>query len=219
LGRGLGMSGWVKFHRKIIDNPIFRHDKNAYIVFTYLLLLVNRKNGTYDCGRFQLAEIIGGIKPTTLYKTLSRLQTAKMITQVSNNRYTTICICNWKEYQGDGNTSEEHLGNNQVTLNKKLRREEEHTTAKAVIDYYNLVFNKNVHTTPGRYQKIERRMESLHITTEDVKLAIDNARSHDFFNGSKGWQGDLDWLILNDEHLDKYINLAPAKRQKSGLMT
>lgn len=90
--------GWVRLHRKILDNPLLRRDLNAYIVFTKLLLVVDKDTGKCDIGRFQLADLTG-LKPTTAYNVVSRLRKAKMVTQASNNKYTIIGICNWSEYQ------------------------------------------------------------------------------------------------------------------------
>ena len=102
--------GWVKFYRKTGKNNIFRHDLTAWHVFEVLMLYCDRETGKWEGGRFMLAELCD-LKPTTTYKALKRLEKAKMVTLSSNNKYTTIYICNWKIYQGDGNNS----SNNQVT--------------------------------------------------------------------------------------------------------
>jgi DNA-binding transcriptional regulator YhcF (GntR family) len=74
----------------------------------------DKQNGTRRFGRFQLAEILD-INPSTLYKAIKRLEKAKMVTQVSNNKFTIISICNWKLYQGNGNS----IGNNKVTTKEQ----------------------------------------------------------------------------------------------------
>jgi hypothetical protein len=104
------MNGWVKLHRQVLENKIFRHDRTAWHVFETLLLICNKKNAEWSGGRNQLADLCNE-KAATTYKALKRLEKAEMVTLSSNNRFTTIHICKWKEYQGSGNSS----GNNKVT--------------------------------------------------------------------------------------------------------
>lgn len=107
------MNGWIKLHRSLLDNDIWRSDKTAFNVFLTLLLLCDTKKGQWSGGRYQLAEYCG-FKDGAVYKALQRLAQAKMVTLSSNSRFTTISICNWKEYQFVGNSS----SNSKVTLNK-----------------------------------------------------------------------------------------------------
>jgi DNA-binding transcriptional regulator YhcF (GntR family) len=109
---------------------MWKHDHTAIILFLNLLLVADRDTGSYECGRFQLAEITG-INPNTIYKTLKRLKKSKMITQESNNKYSTISIVNWHKYQDYDNTcgnnkvtTREQQSNNKVTLNKNIRIKE-----------------------------------------------------------------------------------------------
>lgn len=101
---------WIKFWRKVKDNKIFLHDPNAWHIFEYLLMTVNYTTGQWDTGRFVIANALF-MNPNTVYASLKRLEKAKMITQVSNNKYSTISICKWKEYQGGDNNND----NNKIT--------------------------------------------------------------------------------------------------------
>ena len=124
------MNGWIKLHRKLLDNQIWKHDPTAWRVFEYLLLTVDHRTGSWDTGRFVIAESLD-MKPSTVYKSLKRLEKAEMVTLTSNNKYSTISICKWKEYQQDDNNT----GNNKVTTKeqqsntkqegKKVRSKEE----------------------------------------------------------------------------------------------
>lgn len=107
-------AGWVKLHRKLLDNELLRTDVAAKSVFVTLLLLCDKKTGTGSFGR----ELLGyycGLKPITAYKAFLRLKKANMVTQSSNNRFTQFSICNWSEYQADGNKR----GNNEVTTKEQ----------------------------------------------------------------------------------------------------
>lgn len=127
--------GWVKLHRKLLDNRILKYDHSAMLVFVTLLLLVRHKDGTYDTGRFRLAEIVG-MKPSTVYKILKRLEKAEMVTLDSNSRYTIISISKWKDYQGNGNSA----SNNSVTsqgqpsnTKQERRKKKEDTLTKVKV--------------------------------------------------------------------------------------
>lgn len=108
------MDGWIKLHRKMLDNKTLRYDTTSFKVFVFLLMIVDRKSGEWEGGRFQLAEYVV-LNPNTLYKSLKRLEKAKMVTLRSNNRYSTISIVNWHKYQGNGNS----CGNNEVTTDEQ----------------------------------------------------------------------------------------------------
>lgn len=106
--------GWIKLYRKILDNKLYRHDPNAIRLFIHLLLTVDKRTGSRDTGRFQLSYELD-MNPNTIYAATKRLEKAEMITQVSNNKYSVISICNWQEYQGNGNTQD----NNQITTRQQ----------------------------------------------------------------------------------------------------
>lgn len=124
------MNGWIKLHRKVLENPIFRRDRTAWHIFETLLIIAER-NGEWSGGRIQLADLVGE-KDTTTYKAIKRLEKAEMVTLTSNNRFTTISICKWAEYQTDGSNG----GNNEVTtkgqpsntLTRRKEREKERIT-------------------------------------------------------------------------------------------
>lgn len=109
------MEGWIKLHRLTLDNSLLANDNAAYIVFTKLLMCVNRKTGVYVTGRFKLSDLCN-LKPTTAWKALKRLEKAEMVTLVSDNKKTTIYICNWGKYQSGGDTASD----NKVTTKGQL---------------------------------------------------------------------------------------------------
>lgn len=108
------LEGWLKYHRQIIENPLWQKDITAMHLFMTILALCDKTTGVWSGGRFQLSEY-SGIKPNTCYKTLLRLCNAKMVTLTSNTRYSTISICNWKKYQNPVTLS----GNNKVTTKEQ----------------------------------------------------------------------------------------------------
>lgn len=129
--------GWVKLHRKTLDNKIFKHDPTAWRIFEYLLLVADRHTGKRDIGRFKLASELEMV-PISLYKALKRLEMAKMVTLTSNNKYTTVYICNWEKYQDNDNNQ----SNNKVTT------EEQQSNTKQEGIYINKAAKKIVSVFP-----------------------------------------------------------------------
>jgi len=90
---------WIKLYRKTLHNGIIQKDPTAYILFSVILLSVDRETGEMETGRFQLSHL-ANIKPNTIYKILSRLSKKwQMVTLESNNKYTKIKVKNWAKYQ------------------------------------------------------------------------------------------------------------------------
>lgn len=119
-------TSWIKLHRKVLDNVVWRFYPNAWRVFEFLLMKVDRRTGEWSGGRNQIAEAIGG-NSNTVYKSLQRLKNEQMIDIVSNNRYSTFSICKWNEYQSSDNnqvTTEQQRSNNGVTTEQHSNKKE-----------------------------------------------------------------------------------------------
>lgn len=204
--------GWVKLHRKILDNELLWSDSTAFMLFVKLMLLANRQTGEYWTGRNALAEATG-LKPITAYKALKRLQVAGIIQLRSNNRYTKISITKWSQYQDFGNnevttpitakqrgsnadpvttpiSAGEHHGNNTVTLNKKEELRKRNTTSnlqaqiRRIYELYVSTFGKNPNQLKLTRQRQTKIGQRLKEFTEaEIGRAIVNASQDDFFNG------------------------------------
>lgn len=101
--------GWVKLHRKILDNPVFKYDDTAWKVFTVLLLLANRE-GYLTTGTRQLGDWIDKNQSVAL-RALKRLEKCEMVHLTAHRRFTGVQICKWDEYQQTGastNASQTH---------------------------------------------------------------------------------------------------------------
>lgn len=95
------MEGWIKLHRKILDYRTMFNSRDRFTIFCWLLLMANRE-GQVTCGRFQIARELR-ITPANVYKTIKWLASEKIINTKSNNKFTTISICKWGEYQQQSN--------------------------------------------------------------------------------------------------------------------
>ncbi|MGI0060391.1 MAG: hypothetical protein ACREBJ_11560, partial [Nitrosotalea sp.] len=181
----MNSQGWVKLYRSTLKNDIFLFDPTAWRVFEVLLLSCDRKTGSWKGGREDLSLLCRTAgKSTTIYKATLRLEKAGMITKVSNSRFTTYYICNWELYQENGSqpsnsrvTAESHYNNN-----KEVRNSNTMSDCKAILTYYNEVFEQKLRPLTPRLAKIKSRLNTFSV--DEIKKAIDNARLDEFFNGA-----------------------------------
>jgi hypothetical protein len=76
-----------------------------------------------------------------------------------------------------------------------------------IIEHFNSVFEKKYRITSDRKKKIKLRLKSY--TVDEIKSAIDGLSKSKFHNGEndRGWVADIDFLIRNDEQIDKFLNI------------
>jgi predicted transcriptional regulator len=225
-------NGWIKLHRKSLDNEIFRHDRTAWHVFETLLILCDTTSGSWSGGMYQLSDNVGELKPT-VYKAILRLEKAGMINRLVNARYTVYNISNWKDYQYNGKqrvNSEETASNTLTRIkNKELRTRSTNVLVKEqVFDCYKLfikLFDKNENTyklTPARKSKLQTRIRQSGV--EQVKQAIENTANSDFHRGDndRGWTADFDFIIRSQEQIEKLATMNEKnklKRRKDNAIT
>ncbi len=123
------MNGWIKLHRKILDNPIIK--KPAYYTLWSVLLLLAQhkeqkimwnkdiliiKEGQLITGRDKLKELTS-IPETTIERILDYFEkNGHQIIQEKTTKFRLITIINWKEYQSNDN---KRTTNGQQTDNKR----------------------------------------------------------------------------------------------------
>jgi len=105
------VKGWIKLHRKILDNGVFA-DAELLKVFVWCLLKANiseseknvydakLKQGQFITGRVSASEELY-IKPSTVHDRLKRLQRMGYVKLKSTTKYTVITVLKFKQYQVD----------------------------------------------------------------------------------------------------------------------
>jgi len=125
--------GWIKLHRKILDNPICKKPNYAWL-WVYLLLKANHKeekfmwnkeiiiikDGQLLTGRKQLSQETG-IPEGTIEGILTAMdKNGHQIQQQKTTKFRIITILNWKEYQqSDRKTDNKRTTNGQQTDTNK----------------------------------------------------------------------------------------------------
>ena len=133
--------GYIRLHRRLIDNPIYQH--SAYLhVWIHLLLTANWKDqrmldgtliprGSLPVGREKLAKTLG-IPQNVVRRAFAVMKVTNMITIQSTKRGTVVTITNYEAYQTLENESHQrkHQPSHQQTTNRpptdhQSRRREE----------------------------------------------------------------------------------------------
>ena len=110
--------GWIKLHRKLLDNPITRKANWAWF-WVYLLLKASHKEskfmwngelkiikeGQFLTGRKELSKETG-VSPTSCERILRMLENGHQIGQQKTTKYRIITILNWKQYQNMDNKAD-----------------------------------------------------------------------------------------------------------------
>ncbi len=134
------MEGWIKWHRKVLDNPIIMKDKDYFAMWGYLLLnathkeydvlfngkRITLKEGQLIIGRKSIAEKLK-IDESKVQRILKSFEIEHQIEQRTTSRNRLISIVNWHEYQQSEQQVEQQLNNKcttteqQVNTNKNIK--------------------------------------------------------------------------------------------------
>ena len=188
--------GWVKVHRKILENPLFKNPK-LFTLWVYLLLRANHsdgkamignqvvpiKRGQFLTGRKKLSEALD-IPESTLERLLSVLESERQIGQQKLNKFRLISITNYDLYQDSDNkwtTSGQQVDTNKNVKNEKNDKNEKKPNIPydEFADYYNRHFaipsgnSKLVKLTDTRKALIKKAWY-FDTTSEDEKTHTNN---------------------------------------------
>lgn len=127
------MEGWVKLHRKMLENPIVTKDGDHIAVWVYLLL--NATHTEYDVvfkgerttlqagqlltGRKSMSEKLK-INETKIQRVLKCFESEHQIEQQTSNQNRLVTIVNWNEYQHSEQPNEQQVNNNRTTNEQQV---------------------------------------------------------------------------------------------------
>ena len=143
--------GWIKLHRKVLDNPIATRAEYAWLWMTLLLMANHRnqkvmwnndvvviKEGQFITGRKKLSQQTG-IKETTIERILKYLENGHQIEQQKTNKYRVITIINWRSYQDENiRTDNKRTTDGQQTDTNKNEENEKNSLSKDKEQVFNL---------------------------------------------------------------------------------
>lgn len=127
------MSGWIKLHRKILDNPVVCKDSDHIAVWTYLLLNATHKEypamfsgkkiilqpGQLITGRKSIADKFK-ISESKVQRILKLFENEQQIEQQNGNKNRLITILSWFDYQDSEQQDEQQVNNNRTTTEQQV---------------------------------------------------------------------------------------------------
>lgn len=181
--------GWIKLHRKLIDNPIF-DNPNLLRVWLWCLLkashehhqqmvglqVVDLEPGQFVTGRFKGSDELK-INPSTFYKYLKTLEKLEMINLKSNNKMTIVTIENWRKYQVEDKEVYQQ-NNNKITTkeqqnNTNKNDKNDKNIYKYIVEYLNRKCNKNFKPTTKKTKSLINARIKEGFSLDDFKKVID----------------------------------------------
>jgi len=167
-------SGWIKIHRKLLDNPIMLQPELLQ-VFIFCLLRANHEThefifnnemvkverGSFICGRKEMAKSLKRSE-SSIYRNLKKLQKFEYISLKSNNKFTLLTVIKYNTYQLRENEIEQQVNNKrttseqQVNTNKNDKNEKNEEELVEFEKFWNLYNKKR-----GNKDKIFKQWNSL----------------------------------------------------------
>lgn len=186
------MEGWIKLHRKILDNPIICKDNDTLAVWIYLLLnathqdipalfkgkKITLKKGQLITGRNSIGSQLN-ISPSKVQRILKMFEDDKQIEQQTSSQNRLISILNWGKYQEiEQQMNNDWTANEQrVNTNKNKRTKEIKRNIKEKYGEY-----KNVLLSVDEYEKLKKEYnnyeELIKYLDEYIEMKGYKAKSH-----------------------------------------
>ncbi|MEF2243999.1 hypothetical protein [Paenibacillus sp. IITD108] len=191
------MSGWIKLHRKILDNPIVCKDSDYLAVWTYLLLNATHKEysavfsgqkitllpGQLITGRKSISEQFN-ISESKVQRILKTFENDQQIEQQTSNKNRIISILSWTEYQDVEQQNEQPVNNKRTTTEQQVNT------------------NKNVKNVKNERMKEvkEYSRETLELTNHLIDLMQLNNPKVKIPSNLNSWHDAMDKI----QRIDKY---------------
>ncbi len=223
------IDGWIKLHRKMLDNPVVWKDSDHLAVWIYLLLNATHKDmdvlfkskritlkpGQLITGRKSIASQLS-ISDSKVKRVLLAFESDQQIDRQRSNKNSLITILNWCEYQQNDQqndqqvTSKRPASDQQVTTNKNVKNIKNNT----LVDFFDQIW-KLYPKKEGKGQvSLTQKKKLYNIGLEEMTRAIERYKKAKegtdrkyLQNGSTFFNsGYVDYLDANYE--DKPIQTA-----------
>lgn len=214
-------NGWIKLHRKTLDNPIVMKDTDHLAVWMWLLLnathsdydtiyegeRVTLKAGQFITGRKIISKELK-INESKIQRILKTFESEQQIEQQTNPRCRLISILRWTDYQLDEQQSEQQV-NNKRTLNNKNKKNNNNIYVQEFEELWSLVPKKvNKKKSYQKYLIVIKKVDHNTIYTSFKNQVLNNWKDTDpqFTPALNVW--------LNGERWEDVIIKPTAKNNK-----
>lgn len=217
-------NGWIKLHRKLLDNPIIMKDAEHLAVWMYLLLNATHAEypalfkgqkimlqpGQLITGRKSIADKLV-INESKVRRILDCFESDQQIDRQRSNKNTLISLKNWDKYQilDQQMTNKRPTSDQQVTTNKNIKNNK---NDKNVINIYcdNPLLNETILEFVKYRKSIRKPMTDRAISLmlgKLNKMTTDVNEQIDIINQSilNGWQGIFPLNKQNNQNPRKEV--------------
>lgn len=207
------MEGWIKIHRKILENPIICKDSDYLAVWIYLLLNATHKEipalfrgkkitlqkGQLITGRKSMSNQLK-ISESKIYRIINDFKSEQQIEQQTSNQNSLISILNWDKYQQIEQQNEQQMNNERTTDEQPVNTNKNVKNDKNVKNERNNIPASEVETSSADTAKANRK----HKYGEYQNVLLKDEELQTLKREYENWEE----LI---KHLDEYIEMKGYK--------
>lgn len=202
------MDGWIKVHRKMLDNPIVFKDPDHLAVWMYLLLTATHqsrptmfggrkiilKPGQLVTGRKKISEQTG-VEESKVKRILNTFKTEQQIDQQGKRYGSLISILEWDKYQDVDQQNAQQVTNEcptsdqQVTTKQECKNDKNDKNkdiysreAAEIIAYLNEICGTSYKPSSKETKRLIRARLNDGYTVDDFKAVI--------YKKAKQWKDD-----------------------------
>lgn len=211
-GGRMKQQGWIKLHRQIIEHWVFEDDP-SFKLFCYCILRANHKDravlidgnlcqctiGSFITSKHKLADFLK-VSRKKLDRLLKPLIKEKMLEIKTHHNYTTITVCNYRDFQLkeiDESTTDDTPTAPLTTPQPHHKRTT--TAPQAHTDKNDLRINNNDLKNEENEKEVPPHSED-----EDLLEARENLHAP---TGSEPWEKTNDFILLGRRPMKNYPDI------------
>nr|WP_308743235.1 hypothetical protein [uncultured Anaerocolumna sp.] len=202
------MDGFIKLHRKILDNPIVCKDSDYFSVWSYLLLNATHKEmpALFKGKRIELkpGQLITGrkaistkfnIHESKVQRVLKKLEIEQQIEQQTSNENRLITILNWNEYQSIEQQIEQPVNNERTTSEQQVNTNKNDKNDK----------NINNKEYQKKYSDDSFEMKCINYLIKTIKEEMPNSKLPETDKQIDKWCDSIEKMIRIDKRTETDI--------------
>jgi hypothetical protein len=184
--------GWIKLHRKVLDNPVVCRDAEHLAVWVYLLLEATHENiDKMFAGRrttLKPGELITGrkvisvklnISESKVQRILKRFEIEQQIEQQTSTTSRRISIQNWNDYQ----EHEQEVNNNRTTseqrVNNKFSKNEQQSEQQ-INNANHRISIQNTNDLKDGEQRFEQRVNNKKNVNDEKSNTLQEYKNKEY---------------------------------------
>ena len=147
-------NGWIKLHRKLLDNPVVMKDSDHLAVWIYLLLnashteypvlfggkKISLKAGQLITGRKSIASTLG-ISESKVRRILDLFEIDQQIDRQRSNKNSLVSILNWDKYQIFDQQIDQQATNNRPTSDQQPTTNKNNKNIKNIKECKEIIYS------------------------------------------------------------------------------